>query len=239
MNRLKAVGYIRVSTIGQAVDGVSLDAQRARIQAWALVNDSDLIHIYSDEGISGIRGNRPELLQALNYVVHNKATLIVYSLSRLSRSTRDTLEIAEKLDKAEANLVSLSEKIDTTTASGKMVFRMLAVLNEFERDQISDRTKTALSYKKSNKEKTGGICPYGYDEKDGRLIVNQREQVIIIQIHKLHSMGMNYSNIAKELNNQQCRTKTGTVWYPQTVKNIIMRCNGCEALNVSKTGEVL
>ena len=222
---MKVVGYTRVSSIGQVNDGVSLDAQQARIKAWALINDAELVHIYSDEGISGVKGDRPELLNALDYVVKNGATLIVYSLSRLSRSTRDTLEIAEKLEKAGSDLVSLSEKIDTTTAAGKMVFRMLAVLNEFERDQISDRTKAALSYKKANKEKTGGICPFGYIEKDGLLITHKKEQVIISKIFNLHANGLNYSNIAKELNDINCKTKMGKKWYAQTVKNIIMYKN--------------
>lgn len=203
---MKAVGYTRVSSMGQVADGVSLDAQQARIRAWALVNDAELVHIYTDEGISGVKGDRPELLQALDYVVKNEATLIVYSLSRLSRSTRDTLDIADKLERAGFDLVSLSEKIDTTSAAGKMVFRMLAVLNEFERDQISDRTKAALSYKKANKEKTGGICPFGYTEKDGLLIEHKKEQVIISKILALHAKGMNYSNIAKELNDRKCKT---------------------------------
>ncbi len=222
---MKVVGYTRVSSIGQVNDGVSLDAQQARIKAWALINDAELVHIYSDEGISGVKGDRPELLNALDYVVKNGTTLIVYSLSRLSRSTRDTLEIAEKLEKAGSDLVSLSEKIDTTTAAGKMVFRMLAVLNEFERDQISDRTKAALSYKKANKEKTGGICPFGYIEKDGLLLTHKKEQVIISKIFNLHANGLNYSNIAKELNDINCKTKMGKKWYAQTVKNIIMYKN--------------
>ena len=222
---MEAVGYTRVSSIGQVTDGVSLDAQQARIRAWALVNDAELVHIYSDEGISGFKGDRLELLKALAYVVQNGATLIVYSLSRLSRSTRDTLDIADKLEKAGSDLVSLSEKIDTTTAAGKMVFRMLAVLNEFERDQISDRTKAALSYKKANKEKTGGICPFGYTEKDGLLMDHKKEQGVISHILDLHGMGLNYSNIAKELNDNNCKTKMGKKWYAQTVKNIIMYKN--------------
>lgn len=69
-------------------------------------------------------------------------------MSRLARSTRDAITTSERLDKAGAALVSLSEKIDTTTAAGKMVFRMLAVLAEFERDQISERTTTAMQHKK-------------------------------------------------------------------------------------------
>jgi len=63
--------------------------------------------------------------------------LVVYSLSRQSRSTKDTRTVADLLVKKEADLVSLSAKIDTTSAAGEMVFRLLAVLSEFERDQIS------------------------------------------------------------------------------------------------------
>lgn len=125
------------------------------------------------------------------------------------------------MDRTNADLVSLSEKIDTTTAAGKMVFRMLAVLNEFERDQISDRTKAALSYKKANCEKTGGFIPYGFNVKNGRLTENATEREIIDLILELKGKGRGYSAIARELNALGYKTKTGRAWYPQTVKNVI------------------
>lgn len=142
-----AIGYLRVSTAGQVEDGVSLDAQRAKVEAWALANDYTLLGVQVDAGLSGGRAdNRPGLQRAIAEACRQKAALVVYSLSRLARSTRDTLAIGEQLDRAGADLVSLSEKIDTTSAAGKMVFRMLAVLSEFERDQISERTKSALQH---------------------------------------------------------------------------------------------
>lgn len=220
---MQAVGYIRVSSAGQVADGVSLDAQKDKIRAWAVINDAELVQIFADEGISGCRSDRPGLLQAVDYAQQNKSALIVYSLSRLSRSTRDTLEMAERLDKAGADLVSLSEKIDTTTAAGKMVFRMLAVLNEFERDQVSDRTKAALAYKKSQGEKTGGLVPFGYDVEDGMLLTNLQERRIIEQIIQYRKQGMNFSQIARRLNDLGHKTKTGKTWFPQTVKNVILQ----------------
>lgn len=96
-----------------------------------------------DAGLSGKRAdNRPELQKALDAVTKCSGVLLVYSLSRLARSTKDTLAISDRLEKADADLVSLSERIDTTSAAGKMVFRMLAVLAEFERDLVSDFPST-------------------------------------------------------------------------------------------------
>jgi site-specific DNA recombinase len=137
----KVVGYTRVSTDEQARSGQSLDAQEASIREWADRAHIHILRIFEDAGISGTKlRQRPALQDALRLSCEQKAVLVVYSLSRLSRSTKDTLQIAEKLDRAGADLVSLSEKIDTTSASGKMLFRLMTVLNEFERDQIPERT---------------------------------------------------------------------------------------------------
>ena len=182
-----AIGYIRVSTEGQATDGVSLDAQRAKIEAWAMLNDYELAAVHVDAGISGKNCNRPGLQDALADCKKGSA-LVVYSLSRLSRSVRDTMDIGDKLAKVGADLVSLSEKIDTTSAAGKMIFRLLAVMNEFERDQISERTTAALQFKKSLGEKTGGAIPYGFTlAADGvALVENAEEQDVLAQAKELH-----------------------------------------------------
>src|SRR4051812_847817 len=96
-----AIGYLRVSTESQAIDGVSLDAQRSRIQAWCQANGYTLSAVFEDAGVSGKRAdNRPQLQKALEEVCRCKGVLVVYSLSRLARSTKDTLAIAERLDKA-------------------------------------------------------------------------------------------------------------------------------------------
>jgi len=220
---MKAVGYIRVSTQGQVKDGVSLAAQEAKIRSWAELNGAEVI-IYRDEGISGKRAdNRPGLVAALNAVGKGDA-LVCYSLSRLSRSTRDVLTIADWLAKKEADLVSLSEKIDTTTAAGKMVFRMLAVLSEFERDQISDRTRFALAHKRACGEKTGGDVPYGYQVIAGRLVEDAAEQNAICLMRKLSSMGYSLRAICRTLEARGIVTKTGKrTWHPQAVKQILSR----------------
>ncbi len=224
---MRAYGYIRVSTAGQVMDGVSLEAQQAKIAAWCELNDYELAGIHIDAGISGKRAdNRPALQDALK-ACSNGDALVVYSLSRLARSTRDTIEIADLLHRKGTDLVSLSEKIDTTTAAGKMVFRMLAVLSEFERDQVSERTKSALGHKKAQGERVGSI-PYGFQlAGDGvSLIEEPKERITVDYCRTLKRDGLSLREIASRLETEG-HSPRGKAWHPQTVKNILMAasCN--------------
>ncbi len=220
------IAYIRVSTEGQATEGVSLDAQQAKIQAWCLANDVEMGSVFIDAGLSGSRAdNRPQLQAALDEVCRTAGVLVVYSLSRLARSTRDTITISERLDKAGADLVSLSEKLDTTSAAGRMVFRMMAVLAEFERDQISERTTSAMAHKKSKGERIGTV-PFGHDlSADGiALVKNPKEQAAIQLMILLRESGMSLPEIAALLTRKGIRTKKGAAsWTPKTVSRLIQK----------------
>jgi len=218
---LKVVGYVRVSTDEQAREGASLEAQKSKILAWSSALDYETICIEEDAGISGknIRA-RAGLQKALKRACTEKAALVVYSLSRLSRSTKDTLSVAETLDAAGADLVSLSERIDTTNAAGKMVFRMLAVLNEFERDQISERTSAILQHKKSKLE-AYSPTPYGYRKIGKKLIQNMDEQKIITKIYNLREQGKSLREIAKHLNRKNVPAKKGGKWHSSSVYYIL------------------
>ena len=227
MTKPKAIGYIRVSTTDQRDNGVSLEAQRTKIQAWSDANDYELSDIFSDAGISGKRAdNRPGLQDALNAACTVRGTaLVVYSLSRLARSTRNAIDIAERLDKSGADLVSLSERIDTSSASGKMVFRMLAVLAEFERDLVSERTIAAMDHKRRNGERVGTI-PYGYTlDPDGvRLIPDEAEQAVIEDIQAMRKGGAKLQEIADKLTSRGIVTKTGrSKWGHPAIRRILKR----------------
>ncbi len=221
-----AVGYIRVSTDGQAVEGVSLDAQRSRIEAWCSANEFRLLAVHVDAGLSGKRAdNRPELQAALSTVESQKAALVVYSLSRLARSTKDTISISDRISRAGGDLVSLSEKIDTTTAAGKMVFQMLAVLAEFERNQISERTTAAMAHMRGQGRFLGQV-PFGYDlAADGEtLVTNSAEAETIQQIVQLRAQGHSLRNIATHLEASSVLTKSGNNrWTHTAVKSILKR----------------
>jgi site-specific DNA recombinase len=219
-----AVGYIRVSTEGQAQNGVSLDAQRDRIQTWASQNGYSLAAIHVDSGISGGKlTNRPAAQKALAEACRRKAALVVYSLSRLARSTKDAIETSERLHKAGADLVSLSEAIDTTTAAGKMVFRMLAVLAEFERDLVSERTTTAMQHLKSQNRRVGRWLPYGFDlAADGQHLTEiPAEQQTIRLIRQWHDGGQSLRTIADTLNARGIPAKQGGAWSHVAIHRVL------------------
>jgi len=218
---MKVIGYVRVSTEEQAREGISLEAQKHKIAAWAEALDGELLFIAEDAGISGkLIRNRDGLRRAIEATCAEKAVLVVYSLSRLSRSTRDTLMVADKLDKAGADLVSLSERIDTTTAAGKMVFRMLAVLNEFERDQISERTSAILQHKKAKGE-VYSPTPYGYEKEQDKLVPCRDEQKVITLILRLRRNGVSLRGIARTLNRRKVPAKNGGIWHHSTIQYIL------------------
>jgi len=222
-----AIGYIRVSTLGQAVEGVSLDAQRDAITKHAAAAGLSLIELHQDE-LSGKRADtRPGLQAALAQACETGAVLIVYSLSRLARSTRDTLAIAEQLESAGADLVSLSERIDTAGACGRMIFRMLAVLAEFERDTIAERTTAALRWKRQQGFKTGGHAPIGFtvDRSEGkpRLVEDAAELQTIETIHQLHRSGLSLRKIATELDARGIKPRRGAKWHAKVLSSIVHR----------------
>lgn len=223
---MRAIGYCRVSTQAQSKDGVSLDAQQERIRAWATANGYELGEIHVDAGPSGKRAdNRPGLQAALADVCKTGGALVVYSLSRLARSTKDAIGIAERLDKAGADLVSLTERIDTTTAAGKMVFRMLAVLSEFERDLIAERTTTALAHKRAMGERVSRHIPYGYDlaANGVSLVENPAEQTALASVRQLRADGWTLRAIAVELKARGIPAKQGGQWNHQSVASVLRR----------------
>jgi site-specific DNA recombinase len=221
---MKAIAYVRVSTSEQARDGVSLDAQQARITAWATANGAELVAVHIDAGLSGAKAhNRPALQAALTAACKHKGALVVYSLSRLARSTKDAIGISERLHRAGADLVSLSEKIDTTSAAGKMVFRMLAVLAEFERDIIAERTATAMQHKRSRGEYTGGTVPYGWRlGSDGvRLVAHAAEQRIIRAAHTARAAGLSLRTIGAQLDAEGLLPRSGKRWHAKKIRDLL------------------
>ena len=220
-----AVGYVRVSTEEQAREGVSLDVQRQRIASAAAAHGLVLSDVLADEGISGRRSdNRPGLLRAVDLACERRAALVVYSLSRFARSTRDCLAMAERLTAAGADLISVSESIDTTAAHGKFLFTLLSALAQLESDQTSERTRAAVAHKRACGERTGSV-PYGHRvAADGvHLEPNPAEQAQLDRLVDLRLAGHSYPAVQRVAAAEGIRNRAGGPLPLKRVHELVVR----------------
>jgi len=216
----QAIVYTRVSTNEQSVEGVSLEMQESKAKAYCHLNDLLIKNIFSDIA-SGKTSKRSGLQDALGNCKKGD-TLIVYSLSRLSRSVMDTLAIADDLNQRGIDLVSLSERIDTSTPAGRLVLTVLSGMNQWEREQLAVRTRDALQMKRAKGERTGAI-PYGYQlAEDGvHLVKDGMEQLMIGLAKELKREGKSLRQIARRLTDEGFAPKRGKQFHAQTVKNLL------------------
>ncbi len=126
------IGYARVSTEQQGTEAQLPDLRKAGCR-----------RIYQ-ETMSGGTVDRPELEKCLDRLEKGD-TLVVWRLDRLGRSIRDLLQIVDRLEKSGINFISLTEKFDTSTAAGRLVFHFFAALTQFEKELIRERTMAGLS----------------------------------------------------------------------------------------------
>ena len=139
-----------MSTADQADNGVSLQAQQAKLTAYASLYDLTVIEAITDAGESAKSLNRAGLKQALAMLRKGEADgLLVAKLDRLTRSVADWQTLIDGYfgEKAGKQLFSLSDSIDTPTAAGRMVLNMLLVVSQWEREIIGERTRDALRHK--------------------------------------------------------------------------------------------
>jgi site-specific DNA recombinase len=228
----KAFIYARVSTAEQATEGVSLAAQEAKCRALAAARGLDVAGVYVDAGLSGRRAdNRPQLQAAVEAACGEEGVLIVYSLSRLARSVRDSYEIAERLRDARAGLVSATEdSIDTASTMGKALFGIWSIFAELEAGLTRDRTVAALENRRSRGLKTGGPPPYGFRaDESGKLEPDADEQRVLARIRRMRAKGKSYVAIANALNEasiparSSTRHEGATRWHPTTIVRIVER----------------
>ena len=218
----KAIGYIRVSTQGQADEGVSLEAQRAKIAAWCALNDAELVAVFEDAGISGSSMNGREGLHAAMKATGKGMALVTYSISRLARSTKDLLHIAETIRARKAALVSVTEQIDTASAMGEFFFTLMGAIATLERKVTGERTKMALAHKR-DKGEVYAATPFGFDAIEGRLVEVKREAKIVAEILRARDAGASFAEIAATLNSRGIEGKRGGRWYASTVRYLINR----------------
>ncbi len=209
---MKAIGYIRVSTEEQAAQGISLSAQRQKIEAYCVAKDLELTGIIEESGKSAKDLKRPGFQKLLGLVKRKEIeAVIILKLDRAFRNTVDALQTTQDFDRQGVALHSISECLDTRSAMGKFFFTLTAALAEMERGIVSERTKAALAHKKANGQCYGEI-PFGYELKDDKLVKCAAEQKALAKIKRLRKSGFSYQKVADLLNQASVPTRNGKPW---------------------------
>jgi DNA invertase Pin-like site-specific DNA recombinase len=224
---MKVIGYIRVSTEEQATNGQSLDAQRAKLEGYAVLYDLELVGIIVDAGISAKSLNRPGLQEALAQLRRGAADgLVIAKLDRLTRSVGDWQKLIDGYfcEKAGKQLFSVADSIDTRTAAGRLVLNVLLSVAQWERETIAERTADALQHKIRKGERCGKVR-FGFNlAADGKtLIPNAQEQEAVRLTKELRATGHTLRQIAEELNRRGIATKEGGSWKHTAVNRILSR----------------
>jgi site-specific DNA recombinase len=215
------VAYVRVSTEDQADKGVSLDAQEARIAAYAVALGLEVSEVIRDAGASAKTLERPGMTRILQGVrVGRVGRVIALKLDRLTRSTRDLAALLDLFAKHDAALVSVSEHLDTQTAAGRMVVSMLGVVAQWEREAIAERTSFALAHKRSAGT-AYGPTPFGYERVDGSLLPVATEQAAIAEAIRMDRNGASFREIGAMLTARGVMPKRGRAWYASSVRAML------------------
>ena len=222
-SRTRAIAYVRVSTSKQADEGVSLEAQEAKIRSYASTYDIDLVDVIVDAGESAKTLDRPGLQRALSALRAGKAdALIVVKLDRLTRSLADLCTLI-KDHFSRAGLLSVSEAFDTRSNTGRLLLNILASVAEWERGAISERTSTAMKHKALQGEFCGGDVPYGYRvDADGvRLVEHEGEQAVLQSARRLRAAGLSLRAVAAELDRAGFLSRNGRTFAAVQVSRMI------------------
>jgi DNA invertase Pin-like site-specific DNA recombinase len=221
----QAIGYVRVSTDQQADEGVSLDAQRARIEAYAVASGLQLVEIIEDAGVSGgtpleSRAGGARLLAAIR---KGKLDVIALKLDRLFRDAADALTVTRAWDRASVGLHLVDvggQAINTGSAMGRMFLTMMAGFAELERGIIAERTAAALRHMKAQGQ-VYNHAPLGYRAQDGRLVAIDEEQVVVAEIRAMHTQGKTLREIAGDLNDRGIVGKRGGKFHASTIRAVL------------------
>lgn len=217
--------YVRVSTVRQAEEGYSLEAQRSKLekhcdaQGWTVEPE----HIFVDAGISGKTTDRPAYQAMLQAVAAGDVCRIVaIKMDRFSRSVRDFLDLLDYCKEHDCAVVSLGESIDTSTPIGRMMVVVISAIAEMEKETIKERLMSGRAQKAQEGGHAGGAIEFGYTYAAGdEWTVNEDQADTVRRIFVLFLAGNGLRRIADIVNQEGRTTGTGAQWHASTVGYVL------------------
>jgi DNA invertase Pin-like site-specific DNA recombinase len=226
-NEKTAIGYARVSTRDQADNGHSLDAQRAKIEAYATLHDLELSEVIVDEGHSAKSLDRPGMGRLLGLIRRRAVDVVIIAkLDRITRSVRDLGDLVERFQRSGVEFASVADNIDTTTASGRLVLNVMASVSQWEREAIGERTADALAHMRANGQRISRFAPFGYRQSgDDQWEEDAHEQEAIRLALQLRDQGMSLRQIGAQLEAQGFLNRRGRRLGISVIRCIIRRAS--------------
>ncbi|WP_253302319.1 recombinase family protein [Wolbachia endosymbiont of Psylliodes chrysocephala] len=201
----------------------SLDAQRVACEKYIKSREGwiTLAKKYDDGGFSGSNLNRPAIKGLFEDVKAGEVDcVVVYTLDRLSRETKDCIEVTSFFRRHRISFVAVTQIFDNNTPMGKFVQTVLSGAAQLEREMIVERVKNKIATSKEQGLWMGGTLPLGYDVKEKELIINEKEAKTVKHIFERYMELKSMAGLARELNSQGYRTKSD-IFKKATVRRII------------------
>lgn len=229
-SRRRAVAYVRVSTGRQVESGLSLTSQRERLRAWATMQgDVDLLDVITDAGESAKDMDRPGAERVLDMIRSNQVDVVVVAkLDRLLRSLADLEELLKLVERHDVSLVSLHETLDTSTACGRCVVRILASVGQMEREQVAERTRDGLAVLRSSGRRYTNVPPTGFRYVDGRMVADARGTELMDALRAMPTNAMSLRAVARKLAEAGFLSRTGKPLTATQVARLLDRMEAAE-----------
>mgnify|MGYP003000033597 FL=1 len=211
---------MRVSTEDQAREGFSLPEQKERLESFCKFKGYEIIDYYQDAGISAKTGNhRPEFERLKDNIKAKRInTIVALKLDRITRSIYDWENLMTFLDENDAYLDCVNDEINTTSANGKIISKLLMSVSQNEIERTSERTKVGLA----GAIKCGHIphiAPLGYKHEDKKLVIYYATKDVIVRIFDLYYNGYSYQKISNLFNEEKVLGKDN--WRDSTIQTIL------------------
>ena len=214
--------WIRVSTEDQAI-GESPEHHEERARSYAKSRGWQVKEVYDLAGQNGKAVmQHPEAKRMMKDIQRGHITGLVFSkLARLSRNRRELEDFADFFNEHNADLISLSEAIDTSTAGGRMFFHLLGVFAQWEREEITERVNASVLTRAKLGKSINGSAPYGYQWKERKLIPQPEEAAIRRKAYELFLQLRRKGQVAQQLNDAGYRTRAGAIWRDTSIVRIL------------------
>lgn len=219
---LRAAVYARTSSNSRA-HGYSLDEQVKRAVNRCQSLGWEVVFVYRDEAESGKDTDRPMFQTMLDAAKKQAFDVVVFwKLDRFSRSLMHAVQLEEELREFDVYLYSVTEQIDTTSATGRFNFRNLASAAEFERDMIKQRTRIGINGMAEEHKWPNDDPPLGYTlTEQNRLSIDDKQRDLVVDIFGMYVEERSMPEVASRLNDRGITTTDDGEWTTRAVGDVL------------------